>query len=87
MVLEAHESKQLLNQKFTFKKNNIPLCSSFIVFSSPAVEESSSKCSDEPVAVGDTPDEDATLSVLPYEQIIVKVQYSSQSERFGPFLS
>lgn len=55
------------------------------IFSSPAVEESSAKCLEEPVAVGETPQEDTVVAVLPYEQIIVKAQYSSQTERFVPF--
>lgn len=58
----------------------------FINICSPAVEESSFKCSDEPVAVGETPNEDTTLAVLPYELITLKAQYSSQSERFVLFL-
>lgn len=62
------------------------MCFPFIIFSSPTVEESSSKCTDEPVAVGETPEEDSTLSVLPYEQITINVQYSSQTERCVPFL-
>lgn len=93
-VLEPHKAKQLLNQ---CQRHRIKLsccclfkeCQNFhplIIFSSPAVEESSSECSDEPVAVGDTPHEDATFPVLPYDQIILKVQYSSQTERYDPFL-
>lgn len=57
-----------------------------IIFSSPAVEEWSSSCSDEPVAVGDTPDEDTTLYALPYDQMTFRAQYMSREERFVTFL-
>lgn len=65
-------------------QNRTPLMMRFIVFPSPAVEKfsSSSSCSDEPVAVGVTPDEDTTLFVLPYEQVTFRAQYMSQEERF-----
>lgn len=68
------------------KKKAVRMRSPFIIFSSPAVEESSSSCSDEPVAVGETPDEDTTLFVLPYEQITFRAQYMFREERFVTFL-
>lgn len=65
-----------------WKQLNVALAamSAVPVHLSLTVEESSSSCSDEPVAVGETPDEDTTLFVLPYEQITFRAQYMSREE-------
>lgn len=47
------------------------------------MEESTTSCSDEPVATGETPNEDSTLFVLPYEEVKFRVQYVSQKERWA----
>lgn len=46
------------------------------------VEESTTSCSAEPVAVGNTPEEDSTLFVLPYEEVKFNIKYMSRLERF-----
>lgn len=46
------------------------------------VEESTTSCSDEPVAIGETPEEDSTLFVVPYEEVKFNIKYMSQLERF-----
>lgn len=47
----------------------------------PSVEESTTSCTDEPVAAGDTPEEDSTLFVLPYQEVVFNVSFMSQAER------
>lgn len=59
--------------------DNKPL-SSVPVHLSLTVEESTSSCSAEPVATGDTPKEDAMLSVLPYQEMQFQVDFTSQLE-------
>ncbi|KAM8893828.1 uncharacterized protein AB9W97_010772 isoform 2-T2 [Spinachia spinachia] len=44
------------------------------------VEESTSGCLDEPTATGDTPQEDSTRSVLPYQQVQFNAVFTSQTE-------
>ncbi|XP_039987817.1 uncharacterized protein LOC120792657 isoform X2 [Xiphias gladius] len=59
--------------------DNAPL-SSVPVHLSLTVEEPASRCSDEPVATGETPEEDATLFVLPYQEVKFNVNFMSQLE-------
>ncbi|XP_023268181.1 uncharacterized protein LOC111659435 [Seriola lalandi dorsalis] len=54
--------------------------SSVPVHLSLTVEESTSSCSDEPVATGETPTEDSTLFVLPYQEVKLDVNFMSQLE-------
>lgn len=48
--------------------------------------ESGTSCTDEPVVTGETPQEDTTLFVLPYEEVKFNVKYISQKERFVTLL-
>ncbi|KAM9860888.1 uncharacterized protein ACBR49_001535 [Aulostomus maculatus] len=59
--------------------SNDPL-SSIPVHLSLTVEESSTSCSDEPVATAGTPKEDTTLFILPYQQETMEVMYTSELE-------
>ncbi|XP_034536100.1 uncharacterized protein LOC117810388 [Notolabrus celidotus] len=59
--------------------DNTPL-SSVPVHLSLTVEESTTSCSDEPVAKGVNPREDTTLFVLPYHQVKFDINYESKSE-------
>ncbi|XP_070763376.1 uncharacterized protein [Enoplosus armatus] len=59
--------------------DNKPL-SSVPVHLSLTVEESTSSCSDEPVATGDTPIEDSTLFVLPFQEVKFNINFMSQLE-------
>ncbi|XP_056229122.1 mucin-2-like isoform X2 [Seriola aureovittata] len=54
--------------------------SSVPVHLSLTVEESTSSCSDEPVATGETPTEDSTLFILPYQEVKLDVNFMSQLE-------
>ncbi|XP_037312857.2 uncharacterized protein LOC119199623 [Pungitius pungitius] len=54
--------------------------SSVPVHLSLTVEESTSSCLDEPTATGDTPQEDTTLFVLPYQQVQFDTVFTSQRE-------
>ncbi|XP_078124169.1 uncharacterized protein LOC144529066 [Sander vitreus] len=59
--------------------DNKPL-SSVPVHLSLTVEESTSSCSDEPVATGETPKEDSMLFVLPYQEVRLTTDFVSQLE-------
>lgn len=50
------------------------------------VVESDTSCTAEPVVTGETPQEDTTLFVLPYEEVKFNVKFLSQQERFVTFL-
>ncbi|XP_044049060.1 uncharacterized protein LOC122874783 [Siniperca chuatsi] len=65
--------------KISYATDNKPL-SSVPVHLSLTVEESTSSCSDEPVATGETPIEDSTLFVLPYQEVKFTVNFMSQLE-------
>ncbi|XP_037604780.1 uncharacterized protein LOC119475797 [Sebastes umbrosus] len=65
--------------KISHVTDNKPL-SSVPVHLSLTVEESTSSCSDEPVAAGETPKEDATLFVLPYQEVQFQVDFTSRRE-------
>ncbi|XP_068580441.1 mucin-3A-like [Cebidichthys violaceus] len=65
--------------KTSHSLNNKPL-SSVPVHLSLTVEESTSSCTDEPVATGDTPKEDTTLFVLPYQEVQFNTEFTSQRE-------
>ncbi|KAM4602593.1 uncharacterized protein ACJ7VT_019220 isoform 2-T2 [Polymixia lowei] len=54
--------------------------SSIPVHLSLTVEEASSSCSAEPVATSQTPRQDATLYVLPYEKVDITVNFISELE-------
>lgn len=54
--------------------------SSVPVHLSLTVEETTSSCSNEPVATGGTPEEDSTLFVLPYQEVKFNINYMSQLE-------
>ncbi|XP_068431434.1 uncharacterized protein [Clinocottus analis] len=54
--------------------------SSVPVHLSLTVEESKSSCIDEPVSSGDTPKEDATLFVLPYQEVQFVTDFTSWRE-------
>ncbi|KAG8001219.1 hypothetical protein GBF38_006790 [Nibea albiflora] len=58
-------------------KNNKPL-SSVPVHLSLTVEESTTRCSDEPVAIGETPKEDTTLFSLPYQEVKLNINFMSE---------
>uniref|UniRef100_UPI0037E740CB mucin-3A-like n=1 Tax=Semicossyphus pulcher TaxID=241346 RepID=UPI0037E740CB len=58
---------------------NKPL-SSVPVHLSLTVEESSTSCSDEPVATDENPREDSTLFVMPYQEVKFDINYRSQRE-------
>ncbi|KAM7015021.1 uncharacterized protein LKV04_013324 [Tautogolabrus adspersus] len=60
--------------------DNKPL-SSVPVHLSLTVEESTTSCSDEPVATGVTPKEDSVLFVLPYQEAKFDINFDSQRER------
>ncbi|XP_031704178.1 mucin-5AC-like [Anarrhichthys ocellatus] len=60
-------------------QDNKPL-SSVPVHLSLTVEESAYSCTDETVATGDTPKEDTTLFVLPYQEVQFNTDFSSQRE-------
>ncbi|XP_029281389.1 uncharacterized protein LOC115003643 [Cottoperca gobio] len=59
--------------------DNKPL-SSVPVHLSLTVEESTSSCSEEPVATGMTPKEHSTLDVLPYQEVDFIIDFTSQLE-------
>lgn len=59
--------------------DNKPL-SSVPVHLSLTVEESTTSCSDEPVATGATPEDDSVLLVLPFQEVKFNVEYASQRE-------
>lgn len=65
--------------KISHVTNNSPL-SSVPVHLSLTVEESSTSCSDEPLASTDTPAEDSVMFVLPYEQINFNMNFISEKE-------
>ncbi|XP_071345352.1 uncharacterized protein [Trachinotus anak] len=65
--------------KTRLNTDNPPL-SSVPVHLSLTVEESASSCTAEPVATGETPKEDSTLFVLPYQQVKFDVSFMSQLE-------
>ncbi|XP_069021854.1 uncharacterized protein [Embiotoca jacksoni] len=65
--------------KIRYVINNTPL-SSVPVHLSLTVEESTSSCSDEPVATDETPKEDSVLFSLPYQEMKFQVNYFSQLE-------
>ncbi|KAL6113571.1 uncharacterized protein ACO6RY_11817 [Pungitius sinensis] len=54
--------------------------SSVPVHLSLTVEESTSSCLDEPTATGETPQEDTTLFVLPYQQVQFDTAFTSRRE-------
>ncbi|XP_077375021.1 uncharacterized protein LOC144017384 [Festucalex cinctus] len=54
--------------------------SSVPVHLSLTVEQSSSSCTDEPVATGKTPSEQATYNVLPFEEVKFEADFISQTE-------
>ncbi|KAM8761885.1 uncharacterized protein AB9X84_006783 [Acanthopagrus schlegelii] len=58
---------------------NQPL-SAVPVHLSLTVEESTTSCTDEPVAAGDTPEENSMLFVLPYQEVVFNVSFMSQAE-------
>ncbi|KAK9542287.1 hypothetical protein VZT92_000162 [Zoarces viviparus] len=60
-------------------QDNKPL-SSVPVHLSLTVEASAYSCIDEAVATGDTPEEDTTLFVLPYQKVQFNTDFSSQRE-------
>ncbi|XP_069385933.1 uncharacterized protein [Paralichthys olivaceus] len=60
-------------------KDNSPL-SSVPVHLSLTVEESLTRCSDEPVASDDTPEMDSTLYVLPFQEVKFNIHYMSVLE-------
>jgi len=47
----------------------------------PSVESSTGSCLDEPVVSGKTPEQDATLYVLPYEEVQFDTDFESQVEK------
>lgn len=65
--------------KMSQMTDNTPL-SAVPVHLSLTVEKSSSSCTDEPVAIGDTPTEDSTMFVLPYEEVKFNINYMSELE-------
>nr|XP_046250163.1 uncharacterized protein LOC124061887 [Scatophagus argus] len=65
--------------KISQVKDNTPL-SSVPVHLSLTVEESTSSCSDEPVAMDETPKEDSTIFVLPYQEVKLNINFMSQQE-------
>ncbi|XP_071390382.1 uncharacterized protein [Centroberyx affinis] len=65
--------------KMSHFTDNQPL-SSVPVHLSLTVEEASSSCSAEPIATGETPEEDTTIYVLPYEQVDLTVSFTSELE-------
>ncbi|XP_076589101.1 uncharacterized protein LOC143322081 [Chaetodon auriga] len=65
--------------KMSEMTDNTPL-SAVPVHLSLTVEESSSSCTDEPVAAGETPTEDSTTFVLPYEEVKFNIEYKSKLE-------
>ncbi|KAM3625279.1 uncharacterized protein V6R79_009556 [Siganus canaliculatus] len=58
---------------------NDPL-SSVPVLLSVTVEESTISCIAEPLATGETPDEDTTMSVLPYQEVKFNTKFTSEEE-------
>ncbi|XP_029935774.1 uncharacterized protein LOC115379191 [Myripristis murdjan] len=65
--------------RMSYIRDLTPL-SSIPVLLSLTVEEASSSCSAEPVAAGQTPDDDARLYVLPFQQVDVPVSFVSELE-------
>ena len=46
------------------------------------MDESSTSCSDEPVAMDDTPEEDSMQFVLPFQEVKINVNFMSVRERW-----
>lgn len=59
--------------------DNTPL-SSVPLHLSLTVEESTTSCSDGPLITGQTPEEDSTMLVLPYEEVAFNINFTSRSE-------
>jgi len=80
----------LLNQMMIILKSNECIVSTHVTITFccfPVEEASSSGCSAEPVATGQTPQTNTKLIVAPYEQVDVTATFTSELERYPQYKS